>query len=231
MGSADASYTGTGDDGQDYVIKTIEKTPDGPAAEWFCHELAELCGIAVPHYCELKMPGAAPAFGSRFDGSAITDKVVIMQLLQGSLPVSLLAERISAIHAFDLFVGNDDRHLGNYLFVKSIKAHAVQAFDFGRAWTERGWPISALPMPRDCNTMEYIAWLLMHHKFDHAAAAALLQRIASITPQQIKAIYANMPSKWCDRNLRNDVTRWWSTQARIQRLNQVALELKNGRYK
>jgi hypothetical protein len=231
LGSADAEFVGTGDDGQDYVIKTIEKTPDVPAAEWFCHRLADLCGIAVPHYCVLTMPRAAPAFGSRFDGSAVTDNNLKLQIHFGVLPASLLGERLSAIHAFDLFVGNNDRHGGNYLFVRGMKNYSVQAFDFSRAWTQNGWPIPDLPLDSSCNTMEWFNHLLTHHRFNHAAAQEVLTRIRAVSRSDVKAIYDKMPLKWCAKEKRKAIVEWWSTKARLDRLEQVELELKNGRYK
>ena len=231
LGSADAQFVGTGDDGQDYIIKTIEKTPNVPAAEWFCHGLADLCGIAVPHYVELTMPRADPAFGSRFDGSAVNDKAVILQILFGGLTVSLLDERLSAIHAFDLFVGNNDRHFGNYLFVRSLKGYAIQAFDFSRAWTDNGWPIADLPLPENCNTTTCFAQLLPHHSFHHGAAQAVLDKIRAVTKDDVKAIYKNMPAKWASKESRNAVIEWWSSDAKMRRLTQVETELKHGRYK
>ena len=53
--SDDADVWGLCDNGQEYCIKTISKTPYAPGPEWFCHRVAELCGITTAQFDKITM--------------------------------------------------------------------------------------------------------------------------------------------------------------------------------
>jgi hypothetical protein len=64
---------------------------------------------------------------------------------QGSIPVSEVAPILSRIYAFDHFIYNIDRHLGNFFVRRSRSSIAVLTVDYSKAWTYRGFPFPALP--------------------------------------------------------------------------------------
>lgn len=229
LGSADADLIGMGDDGFDYVIKTIEKTPNVPASEWFCHRLAELCGIVTPQYSILNIPGKKPAFGSLYDSAFEKNESVIQDILFGKLKSNILAERLSAIYAFDLFVHNDDRHFGNYMFTKAMThGYSVKAFDFSRAWLHQGWPLPNLPLQPHCNTVVRFRELMQHHHFDLNAAEVVLDHLSGLEINSIQAIYNEMPNEWLSKNDRKKLVKWWSSKDKGNRIEFVRGGLKNG---
>jgi hypothetical protein len=230
LGSADAALTGMGDDGHDYVIKTVEKTPGAPAAEWFCQSLCELCGIAVPKFSVVKIDGYKSAFGSRYDDAARTNQMLASQILSGTIKANILAERLSAIYAFDLFVNNDDRHIGNYLFTKGIKDnYSVLAYDFSRAWTHHRWPLPQLPMTT-CNTITVLRLWEQQNPFDAVAASTLLDKIETIGVPLIQDIYRKMPPQWLLKTEVNAIVKWWAQGGRAARINQIREGIKNGSF-
>ncbi len=225
FGSADAAYVATGDDGQDYVVKTEEDSPGIPAAEWFCHKLAEFVALAVPQYSVLDLDGVE-VFGSRFNSAAVTDEQKKIDILVGTEKANLLSERLSAILAFDLFVGNEDRHMNNYLFLKMTKNYSVVAFDFGRSWTWCGWPVPIAPT--DCNTRKLARIFDHHHQFSAQAAQKVIASLRAVNASSIATIYDAMPVHWMEESKKGIITKWWSTEARAERLNMVEQELQNG---
>ena len=227
LGSADADLIGMGDDGQDYIIKTVEKTPDVPASEWFCHRLAGLCNIAVPQFSILNVKGMKPAFGSRYDSALEKDKLLVWDILSGRRKANILAERLSAIYAFDLFVHNDDRHIGNYMFIPAMSGFTVKAYDFSRAWLHHGWPLPNLPL-QPCNTVRLFRELMKYHKIDLAAAGVVLDRLGELKTNIIQDIHNEMPAVWLSKSKRNEIVKWWAGNEKDKRIGFVRGGLKDG---
>lgn len=228
LGSADAALIGMGDDGFDYVIKTVEKTPNVPASEWFCHRLSDLCSIVVPQFSILSIHGMKPAFGSRYDSAFEKNSQVILDILSGQAKANILAERLSAIYAFDLFVHNDDRHFRNYMFTRAMNGYSVKAFDFSRAWLYHDWPLPNLPLQPNCNTVICFRDLIKHHQFDLKAAEVVLDRLSSVNVGLIQEIHNDMPIEWLSKPNRNKIIKWWSSKDRINRIEFVRGGLKDG---
>jgi hypothetical protein len=228
LGSADAALVGMGDDGFDYVIKTVEKTPNVPASEWLCHRLSELCNIVVPQYAILNIPKMKPAFGSRYDSAFETNTLLILDILSGQEKANILAERLSAIYAFDLFVHNDDRHFGNYMFTKAMNGYSVKAFDFSRAWLHHGWPLPDLPLHPSCNTVDCFRDLIKHHQFNLKAADVVLDRLSELNVGSIQNIHTEMPTEWLPKPSRNKIIKWWPSKDRLERIEFIRGGLKDG---
>lgn len=228
MGTADAALIGMGDDGFDYVIKTVEKTPNVPASEWFCHRLSDLCGIVVPQYSILHIHGMKPAFGSRYDSAFEKNNQVIWDILSGKETSNILAERLSAIYAFDLFVHNDDRHFGNYMFTKAMNGYSVKAFDFSRAWLHHGWPLPVVPLQPHCHTRARFNQIMKYHQFNLKTAEVVLDRLSGLGVGQIQVIHNEMPGAWLSKSIRNSIIKWWASKDRTERIEFVRGGLKDG---
>jgi len=229
LGSADCDYIGRADDGMEYAIKTISKNPLTPAAEWFCHGLAALCHIAIPQYEKLTMPDKSLAFGSQWDGAAVNDPKTRQDIINGTVPTGHLSKQLSVILAFDLFVYNTDRHIGNYLFVSSKSGYAVRAFDFSRAWTSNGWPLPSLLLPSTSSTLNTYNGLKTKHAFDLAVAKELLEKLRAIPNSAIKSIVDDIPNQWIADPLKSQLGIWWDSADRITRIDGIQKELENGR--
>jgi hypothetical protein len=155
----------------------------------------------------------------------------VQDVLTGKLAGNLLRERFSAIYAFDLFVHNVDRHTGNYLFVGSRNANVtVRAFDFSRAWTQRGWPLPSLPLA-PCNTLVHYRNTMKVHPFDMTAASALLDKIKAVPVSWVQTVHNEIPPPWLDKATRNAIVKWWSTGGdMVSRVDEIREGLKNGTY-
>lgn len=227
LGTADAACFGTGDNGLDYLIKTIDRTPLVPAAEFICHSLAEACGIATPQFHVVELHDGSQAFGSVWDRSAANDISLIEQILVKQLGRQV-EQNVARIFTLDMFVHNTDRHGKNYLCVPGrTDGHALKAFDFSRAFIVHGWPLPSLPMPGVARTIEWIQYICRHRKFDVVAANAMLSRIRDLPFEPFKSLVDQLPRAWLDANSRAKMKKWWA-QERAARISAIEDGIKNG---
>lgn len=227
LGTADAACFGTGDNGLDYVIKTIDKTPLVPAAEFVCHSLADACGIPTPQFHVVEMHDGSHAFGSVWDRSAATEMSIIEQVLVAQQARSV-EQSVARIFTLDMFVHNVDRHGKNYLCVAGrTDGHALKAFDFSRAFFVHGWPLPVLPMQSSTRTIATIKVINRHRKFDLAAANATLRRIESLPFELFRSLIDSLPRAWLDNATRTKIKKWWA-QERANRISAIQDGLNNG---
>lgn len=110
--TADCRMIGIGKNGIAYAIKQPSDGRLIPLSEWFCSHLAHDVDIPTPPYEIVELPGGTLAFGSRWEGGTKEAQTSESDMLiTGKINPAIL----SAIYAFDLFTGNMDRRLGNYL--------------------------------------------------------------------------------------------------------------------
>jgi hypothetical protein len=229
LGTADAALFGTGDNGLDYCVKTVAKTPNVPAAELICYSLAELCGLAVPQFDVVELPDNALAFGSVWDGS-VADKQASIMVLTGVLAGREVARTLSRIFAFDLFVHNTDRHLNNYLCVGGrLPGHAIKAYDFSRAFTAHGWPLPRPPMSASEHTVLTYRHLRTIHAFNLGEATELLKKLKALPANAIKDVLESLPPEWIDAKVRKRILKWWAEE-RAARIEKITGGLKDGSF-
>jgi HipA-like protein len=209
-GTADAEYLVTADDGMDYVVKTIRKHPEMPAAEWMCHNIADSCGIATPQYTFIELMNGDVGFGSQWDESTVdlATKTAVASAIPGD---SLLAKRFSAIYAIDQFAHNQDRHFNNYFFVRTNTGIGVKAYDFSRGLHVNGWPLPNLPLPRHCNTVTCYSALRVGYPFSKPSALEVVHGIRSIDHTTIENWLNEMPASWMDNGTKLQFVDWWKS--------------------
>lgn len=228
--SADLAYIGTGIDGRDYAVKRVS---DGrgfvPASELFCYELAAKLHIPTPEYRILGLRGGELAFGSIWEGGVqapITKVSEMMDILTGKKPVKELKKFLSKVFAFDLFINNEDRHIGNYLFRGSFQGIIGLAYDFSRAWYEIGYQ-NFNCIQHTSNTYSY------HHKYirqsafyDQTIAQQTLNLISQIPPSEINDIlFSCMPHDWLPIPEKQDVVSWWTSSSLNARITTLMAEV------
>jgi hypothetical protein len=229
LASVDAAWFGTGDNGLDYCVKTIEKTPHAPAAELICYRLAGFCNLAVPQFDLVEVPGGTVAFGSVWDGSAANQQASF-QVLQGQTTGKEVARTLSRIYAFDLFVHNVDRHPGNYLCVGGRgPGHAIKAYDFSRAFTTHGWPLPSLPMDPSMHTVQTYRNLRRIHLFELSEALGVLKKMREIPVAAFKVLIESLPDRWLAAKTRKQVIKWWAVD-RATRIDRITGGLKDGSF-
>lgn len=229
LGSADADFFGEGDNGLEYCVKTVAKTPAAPAAEYICHQLAAACGFAVAQYDIVELLDGTVAFGSVWDSSALQRQDTLL-LLMDQLPGKGIQANLSRIYAFDLFVHNVDRHPGNYLCVKGrTPGHTVKVYDFSRAFTAHGWPLPALPMSATEMTVATYRQVAKAHPFVPDEAMEALDRISDVAHSSFKGIIDSVPKEWLDAPTRREVLKWWAGP-RDARLKLIRKGLADGSF-
>lgn len=229
INSADAAGYGTATDGMVYAIKKYDKQPLLPATEWLCTNLADLCGISVPVCKQIKFPNGEIAFGSRWEGG-IEDDTNKTNALLGQLKVKGIETILPTIYAFDLFIHNVDRHMGNYLFRKSHHQSVLMAFDFSRALLYHNWPLPPLPLPDNCNSLITFRQISRHHNLDFNQAHIMLDHLDSMNDDVLQKLVDLMPSTWLDAKIRNNLDAWWKSDQRHNRVSEIKVGLNNGTY-
>jgi hypothetical protein len=225
LNTADAACFGVGDNGLDYMIKTVAKAPAAPAAELICHAIAEESGIPVPQYDVVMLRDGSLGFGSVWDAGALKDQASSQRVLFGSAPGKSIDAALARIFVLDMFVHNVDRHAGNYLCVSGrTPGYSLKAFDFSRAFTFHGWPLPTLPMDARAHTITVIRALHRSRKFDLVSAEGVLTRIEALQFAWFKQVLEQVPVSWLPAAVRKRILTWWANgrTARVQTIRQGA---------
>lgn len=213
LNSADAEYVVTASDSMDYVVKTVKRHALLPASEWLCHRLAEACGIPTPQFGIIRLRNGDSGFGSQWDASVVTNQDIINSVLTVIPGPPLLAKIFSQIYALDLFVHNEDRHIGNYLFVRTRSNVGVKVYDFSRGLLRYGVPLPALPMKSDSNTIKYGRALRVAYPMVVPAVQEVVRRLLSISDSVVASWIDEMPSQWIPVDLRRLFLKWWEKES------------------
>lgn len=229
--SADSLGEAEASDQQRYYLKGDLGGKPIRASEWISTQLAELIGIAAPAVAILRRSSGETVFGSRRLIGVANEIVTRNYLLTASASniqpaVIGLCPLLSAIYAFDLFVFNDDRHLGNYLSLDDNGVRRFYAFDFSRSLFWR-WPWIDFPEPFD-NTRTWGSVLRSLHGFDIGAAEAIVDRLRTVSRAMVESIMFGMPDDWLSDAQKQEFLDWWDSPARIARLDALSMGLANG---
>lgn len=243
-GTAHLKNTVIASDGLEYAVKSIfdGETSDLkglpnprqiPASEWLCTRLGEMCGLPTP-ICRVIYDKATDQhfFGSRYDLAASSkpqDEINFASALMS--PSSILRKQVWAIYAFDQFVYNIDRHLGNYLYTKNRNGDiTVQAFDFSLAAMVMGWPnkVGSSLMPLGYNTTNNwnsIKAMTYTDSTCRDSAVKIIDNMSKINVDDIERIFLEMPGSWINPLHREALTTWWAGSGKNERLSSVRQEV------
>lgn len=215
--SADLREVAIGTDGCEYALKDQADHYALPATEWFCYHLASKIQLAVPPFVVLQQ-GTLESFGSRFEGG-VKQWSQIPPTEQNPL-LSKAGRDISRIIAMDLFVGNDDRHLNNFLFRNRQVDGGLVVFtmDYSRSLFIRDWPKDIFPLPLGTKTMMVMSLLKQFNVWDGASAALALATIQSISSVEAVSWLNAMPSSWLSGINLPEIGAWWGSTDFDQRL-------------
>ena len=217
------------DDGLFYYLKIDKPRKAVRASEWLSTQLAEDVNIAAPPKALVQMFDGTVVFGSRRIANVASEVTTTRYLLQSTLKegeVSGLARILSSIYVFDLFMNNDDRHLGNYLTVEDGDVRRLYAFDYSRSafWD---WPWNGYPGPGS-NTRNSARLLRRCHGFDMQAADGVLERLSHISTEKILSVLSEMPADWLDAAMRQSFLVMWDGQGRSDRLETIRKGVVDG---
>ncbi len=243
-GTAHLRNTVIASDGLEYAVKGVtdgeaselQGLPNPrqiPASEWLCTKLGEMCGLPTPVCRVIFDPSSNQHFfGSRYDLAASSkpqDEIDFASSLMG--PSSILRKQVWAIYAFDQFVFNIDRHLGNYLYTKNRDGDVtVQAFDFSLAAMVMGWPnkVGDGLIPPGYHTTNYwnsVKSLTYNDNTCRNSAIKILDNINKVHVDEINRIFSEMPGSWINPLHREALTSWWVSPGKNERINAVKSEV------
>jgi hypothetical protein len=219
------------DDGALYHVKGDANGVPTRASEWLASHIAEAVGIQTPMVAPIEMSDGSTTFGSRRISGTADDTATAAYLLTPSqanfqAPVRGLGPLLSAIYAFDMFIHNVDRHLGNYLSVEEHGVRRLFAFDFSRALF-CNWPWQGFP-PLGCHTRTLGAMLRQLHGFDLAVATSTLDRLGDVAPAFVEEFLRRMPADWLPPAMGSQFMRWWAGSGRSDRLDELRKGFGNG---
>lgn len=219
--SKDLLWIGFDEKGSRYAFKTSEpQHPILPLIEWLCYHLCSLAGIATPHFAIVQRVDGSLAFGSLWEEQAQQFNPSKISEVQMTTWLQRASSDVSAMFALDAFMPNPDRHLANILFVQIGPRLRALAFDWSRTHLFSPWPWA-----QGCNSTQVWQWLKHSALVQPQATQAHMQRIASITPEQVKNILLAAPQEWRN-NLDCEATaQWWGTQAHQRSQDALALLL------
>lgn len=219
---------------QTYYCKSDRKGRGVCATEWFYTSLASFLGIAVPDFTQIRDPeNGELLFGSK-ETWGTADRFEVETLLTTPPnadraigdPYPWLASYLSRLYAFDLLIGNGDRHLANYLLVPGQGSRRLLAFDFASAELEFG-AISHFAIA-ESRTLFVGRQLRKLRTFDGVSATQLVNRAHAIPEADIEAILAGIPAEWLSNERRGRVYEQWSNGNLAKRLEALQCGLNDG---
>jgi hypothetical protein len=170
-------------------------------------------------------------FGSRWEGGLAKDEWWEM-MARGDFDRAVAHPVLSKILAFDNFIHNVDRHLGNYLVRETRNGWTMLAFDFSRAWTFNGFPLPSLPFPPTENTRRAYRRLSRWYSFsvDLAAVNQVLDSLSAIGIDTLENIFSLQPPGWLPAADRDTILIWWGQPARSVRIEAIRKGIGDGSY-
>ena len=227
LGSADAEYLVTAGDSLDYVVKTCRRHQAMPISELLSHNIADACGVPTPQFTLVQLMNGDVGFGSQWDDSAIKDQAIRNSIVTAIPGSPVLAAQFSGIYVLDLFLHNDDRHLGNYLFVSTNQGVGVKAYDFSRSLFFHGWPPPQLPLDPHSNTVQCYRSLRVGYPFDPAVGKEAIRRLRGIDSPRVARWLEEAPTEWMSDSSRREFVSWWQSEA-LTRLDTISKGLGDG---
>lgn len=220
-----------GEDEVEYFVKCNRDRPVC-AIEWICTSLADSLNIPVPKRRVMKMPNGDLVFGSQSIGDALPDHELGQILQSGVIPNGLsvgdMKGLLARILAFDLFIGNHDRHFGNYLFALqhsvdgTTRTGVLNAFDFESADVLTREKIR-LPMNGTSQTVRDGRIIQKAFAFDLRAASQTLTLLRKGREFMFERAMYGLPEEWLSARQRTDLlgrVRSASFEAEIMQLEQ-----------
>jgi hypothetical protein len=230
QGGATAPWWIRADDGLSYVVKDeIQGETTVRASEWIWLSIAQ----------EVRLPAPKPELiedhlksrvlvGTRREQSTLGKDHASCQNLLFSGQIIGGSTQLSRIYAFDLFSGNYDRHLGNYLIVEDGQAPVLMAIDFSHTSVVPGNG-AADPLSTNCNTKAFYPEVILPYGHDIAAALEIINRLERLDPSKIGTIIAQMPDDWLSNTDKSRVHQWWQSDQPKARAALVRQELAHAK--
>jgi hypothetical protein len=185
---------GTAENGASYYLKG----PDAAvvAAEALAYELAGAVNLAVPEHALCEVPGVGVFFASK----EVRFRSALDVVMEGGLASN--PELLSDCIAFDTWIANDDRNMGNIVMEpERIEGHLARllAIDFEKSRILRGENMLLVDQlaPRSFWPRELLGQLCDGQPFPDGACS----RIASVSRDRIDGVFEALAWELADLDL------------------------------
>lgn len=217
--SADLNEFAVGDDGMDYAVKKGIIA----ACESLCYKIFSACSIGVPQSAILQMPDGTLAFGSR---------VIVDRSFDAADPAEKIdwakscGDIMSSICGLDFMIANEDRHIGNFLFITLLNNRkSCVAIDFSRALLYNPWPL-----PEVWNTPNNTSNMVLAKKnlgtWNSSSATQSLLNLSAVKSTTWESWVDELPSEWIDGGTKFRLIQWWGSSEFQSRLQKCMMAVK-----
>lgn len=237
--TAHARGTAVADDGNRYIVKGMDGQKSICATEWICASIANMLNVPVPEHKALRNLNGEILYGSRDIGNRLTvleaNKILYSGVPSNDLSTPLLATILSKIYALDLLLGNDDRHIENFIFTRELSdEHPLQiarirAIDFGASTITDIEKSPSILDPR-CNTIKIAREIRKSHTFENQPAISLCTRFRDNRELMLTNAMYDLPRDWMSDNERDKVFAYIMSNQFDAHMYNVERGLSNGTY-
>jgi len=211
-----------------FVIKKNDVHPALSHSEWFCSSLANAVGVPQVPFNIIRHPNGACCFGSQWMNGKTKDWWNLA--IQGSVDFGGLAEDLSRIYVYDLFIHNIDRQLNNFMVVPHGEKHKVYSFDYSRSWLVVGFPMPPVMDIVNSSTIKVKNWIKLNFGdfISIQVATEVLDAIATLNVARVRQIIASHPVDWLTEQQEGEIIDWWENGMASDRVAAIKVGLKNG---
>ena len=236
--TAYANGVAVGEDELPYLVKGIGAPGTIAANEFVFTSLADLLNLPVAPHKVLQTPNGDLVFGTQILSNALSDVeqagLLFATSPRNDLVVSGIRSVLSQLYAFDLFIGNTDRHSGNYLFTvdsqtDDVRTARLRAIDFDSA-TLLSKSTVDVPMHPKSNTVTTYRLVRQRHTFDSTAASDMLSRLRRGRAVMFERALLGLPREWLSDNERGKLMTRVSSDEFGSEIAQLEQGLANGTY-
>lgn len=220
--------------GNRYYCKRDQLARPVRATEWIATSIASYLKIPVPDFAILLNPevgetlfGSKEVWGtaSRFEAQTFLTTPPSFDPIIGD-PFEWLGAYLSRLYAFDLFIGNVDRQICNFLLVASGGSRRLLAFDFASSNLSQ-IKTTNFAIAQTATLSVGRRWRA-RREFDAARAFELIDWIGGICPSTLESILAPMPEDWMSSDEREMFIDLWGSGACKVRLAALRRGLSDG---
>lgn len=223
---------GQANNGRRYVLKGQS---DGhfllPVNEWLCSVITRAAGVDTPPFEVISTRAlqgrSSHSFGSEELSDVISTPSEITRIFTGIRHYPKLDQALSRLFAIDLFLNNPDRHPGNALARRASEDYDLLAIDFTTAFLIYPQPLSKLLSDPTLATHRLYSRLRQVERFDPDAAHAALDKIDELTVRSITETLVALPAEWIDDATATQLTAWWESPEKHQRVQAIRRRIDN----
>lgn len=227
----DNTFYCIGVDGKHYYCKDDSNGRPSRANEWVFYSLARHLRILTPQFAILEDDSGNLYFGSEAIISTASRveldyffKTPVRNELGQVAPWP--GQYFSRLYIFDLFIGNMDRTIQNFVMDANQHPRPLYAIDFADA------DLSEMATDRfavaGSNTMIHGRFLRIYHPFSSDSADEMIKNIGAIPPGFLREVMRGMPDDWLAQSQRQEFCEQWASGARHQRLAALRAGIADG---